>query len=95
LNQACQFGLRQGLIKTNPVAGVLLPEARPAKERNSLTIEQVEQVEPCPPNRARPLVERQGRYLMLVALPEDTGPSWSLTLSSSASSGCLTSFVGH
>jgi integrase len=42
LNQACQFGIRQRLIKTNPVVDVLLPEARPAKERNSLTIEQVE-----------------------------------------------------
>ena len=42
LNQACEFGIRQGLIKTNPVADVQLPEARPAKERNSLTIGQVE-----------------------------------------------------
>ena len=31
LNQACQFGLRQRLIKNNPAAEVLLPEARPGQ----------------------------------------------------------------
>lgn len=40
LNQACQFAKRQRQIKTHPVQDVLLPEARPAKARKSLTIEQ-------------------------------------------------------
>lgn len=40
LNQACQFAMRQRRIKTNPAQDVLLPAARPAKERKSLTIEQ-------------------------------------------------------
>lgn len=40
LNQACQFGQLGRRVKTNPAQDVLLPEARPAKERKSLTIEQ-------------------------------------------------------
>lgn len=40
LNQACQYGVRQRLVKLNPAADVLLPAARPAKARRSLTIEQ-------------------------------------------------------
>lgn len=40
LNQASQFAKRQRQIKTHPVQDVLLPEARPAKARKSLTIEQ-------------------------------------------------------
>ena len=42
LNQACQFGLRQRMIKTNPAADCLLPAAKPAKARKSLTVEQAE-----------------------------------------------------
>lgn len=42
LNQACEFGIRQGLIKTNPVADVLLPEARPAKKRRAFTEDQLD-----------------------------------------------------
>jgi integrase len=42
LNQACQFALRRRRIKTNPVADVLLPTARPSRRRKSLTIEQVQ-----------------------------------------------------
>jgi integrase len=42
LHQACQYGLRQRLIKTCLVADVLLPEAQPAKERKSFTVEQFE-----------------------------------------------------
>ncbi len=44
LNQACQHGLRQRRIKTNPAADVLLPAARPRKERKSFTIEQVQRL---------------------------------------------------
>ena len=44
LNQACQHGLRQRLIKTNPAADVLLPVARPAKPRKSLSIEQAQRL---------------------------------------------------
>jgi site-specific recombinase XerD len=42
LNQACQFALRRRKIKTNPVADVLLPTARPPRQRKSFTIEQVQ-----------------------------------------------------
>jgi hypothetical protein len=42
LNQACVYGLRKGVIKTNPVADALLPAARPAKKRKSFTIDQVD-----------------------------------------------------
>jgi integrase len=42
LNQACQWALRQRQIKTNPAADVLLPVARPAKARKSLTIKQAQ-----------------------------------------------------
>jgi integrase len=40
LNQACRHALRQQRIRRNPVQDVLLPEARPAKDRKTLTIEQ-------------------------------------------------------
>ncbi|MGH8972185.1 MAG: site-specific integrase [Acidimicrobiia bacterium] len=42
LNQACQWAVHQRRIKTNPAAEVLLPAARPAKARRSLTIAQAE-----------------------------------------------------
>ena len=42
LNQACSWALRQRQIKTNPAADVLLPVARPAKARKSLTITQAQ-----------------------------------------------------
>jgi integrase len=41
LNQACVYGLRLRMIKTNPVVEVLLP-TRPPKERKSFMIEQAE-----------------------------------------------------
>jgi integrase len=44
LNQACQHALRQRRTKTNPAAEVLLPAARPRKERKSFTIEQVQRL---------------------------------------------------
>lgn len=44
LNQACQFGLKRRLIKTNPAADVLLPAVRPAKKRKSLSIEEAQQL---------------------------------------------------
>lgn len=44
LNQACQWALRQRQIKTNPAAEALLPAARPAKARKSLTIEQAQRL---------------------------------------------------
>lgn len=44
LNQACQYALRRRRIKVNPVQDVLLPEARPAKQRKALTIEQVSRI---------------------------------------------------
>jgi integrase len=44
LNQACRHALRQQRIKRNPVQDVLLPEARPAKERKTLTIEQARRI---------------------------------------------------
>jgi hypothetical protein len=34
LNQACQYTLRQRKIKTNPVADVLLPTARPPRQHH-------------------------------------------------------------
>jgi integrase len=44
LNQACHWAMRQRMIKTNPAADVLLPVARPAKTRKSLTIEQAQRL---------------------------------------------------
>ena len=44
LNQACQFALRQRMIKTNPAAEVLLPAARPAKPRKSFSVEQAQRL---------------------------------------------------
>jgi integrase len=41
LNQACQHAVRRRKIKINPAADVLLPEARPPRQRKSLTVEQV------------------------------------------------------
>lgn len=41
VSQACAYGLRKGLHETNPAADVLLPEARPAKQRKSFSVEQV------------------------------------------------------
>ena len=40
LNQACRHALRRQRVKTNPVQDVLLPEARPPKERKALSVEQ-------------------------------------------------------
>lgn len=42
LNQALQFGVRRGLVTTNPATDVLLPERRPSKQRKSLTLEQAQ-----------------------------------------------------
>lgn len=44
LNQACEHALRHRRIKSNPAAGVLLPERRPPKQRKSFTITQAEQL---------------------------------------------------
>ncbi len=44
LNQACQYALRQRRITTNPAAQVLLPAARPSKQRKSFTIEQAQRL---------------------------------------------------
>ena len=54
LNQACQWALRQRQIKTNPAAEVLLPAARPAKARKSLTIKQAEALLVAIPDSSRP-----------------------------------------
>jgi integrase len=42
LNQACLHGLRRKVITSNPAADVLLPEAKPPKERKSFTVDQVQ-----------------------------------------------------
>jgi integrase len=42
LSQACLYGARQGLIETNPAADVLLPQARPSKQRKSFTLDQAQ-----------------------------------------------------
>lgn len=44
VNQAAHYALRRRRIKTNPVQDVLLPEARPPKQRKTLTIEQVRSI---------------------------------------------------
>ena len=44
LNQACELAVRQRRTKVNPAADVLLPAARPAKARKSLTIEQAQRL---------------------------------------------------
>ncbi len=44
LNQACEHGLRLGRITSNPAASVLLPAARPVKQRKSLSIEQAQRL---------------------------------------------------
>lgn len=44
LNQACLFAQRQGLIRTNPAAEVLLPAARPPRERKSFSLEEVDRL---------------------------------------------------
>ena len=87
LNQACQFGLRRRMIKTNPAADVLLPAAKPAKARKSLTIEQAESL------LAEAIPEDRQPALWLTALMcglrpgEVTGLRWpSLDLDSDAPS---------
>lgn len=40
LNQACEYAVRQGRVRSSPVADVLLPERRPGRERKALNIEQ-------------------------------------------------------
>lgn len=55
LNQACQLAVRQKRTKTNPAADVLLPPSRPAKVRNSLTIDQARRLlEDAIPTDAQP-----------------------------------------
>jgi integrase len=44
LNQATHYALRRRRVKTNPVQDVLLPQARPPKQRKALTIEQVRRI---------------------------------------------------
>lgn len=44
LNQCCAFGVKQGLTRSNPADGVLLPAAKPRKERKSLSIEQAQRL---------------------------------------------------
>ncbi len=44
LNQACQYALRRRRIRTNPAAQVLLPAARPSKQRKSFTIEEAQRL---------------------------------------------------
>lgn len=44
LNQACQFALRQRIVKRNPAADVLLPARKPSKKRKSFTLEQAERL---------------------------------------------------
>jgi integrase len=44
VNQALQHGIRHRLIKTNPAADVMLPEAKPAKKRKSLNEEQLDRL---------------------------------------------------
>ncbi|MBO0728156.1 MAG: site-specific integrase [Acidimicrobiaceae bacterium] len=44
LNQACRYALRRQRVKRNPAQEVLLPEAVPAKERKTLTIEQAQRI---------------------------------------------------
>jgi integrase len=44
LHQACLYGVRRGVIKTNPAADVLLPAARPPRTRKSLTIEEADKL---------------------------------------------------
>jgi uncharacterized protein (DUF1778 family) len=60
LNQACQWALRQRQIKTNPAADVLLPAARPAKARKSLTIKQAEALLVAIPDSSRPAMRLTG-----------------------------------
>ena len=44
VNQACQHAEQQRRIKANPARHVLLPQVRPAKQRKSLTIDQVRSI---------------------------------------------------
>ena len=44
LNQACRHALRRQRVRTNPVQDALLPEARPPKERKSLTVDQAKRI---------------------------------------------------
>ena len=44
LNQACRYALRQHRVRANPAQDVLLPEARSAKERKALTIDQARKI---------------------------------------------------
>jgi integrase len=44
LNQACEYGLRTRLIKTNPAADVMLPAVRPPKKRKSFTIDEAQRL---------------------------------------------------
>jgi integrase len=44
LNQACLYALRRGVIKMNPAADVLLPAARPPRQRKSFTIEEADKL---------------------------------------------------
>ncbi len=42
LNQACEWAVRQRMVRTNPAAEVLLPARREARQRRSLSVDQVE-----------------------------------------------------
>jgi integrase len=44
LNQACEYGVRKRLIKTNPAADVMLPAVRPPKKRKSFTIDEAQRL---------------------------------------------------
>ena len=44
LNQACQYGVRQRRIKTNPASTVLLPARKESRQRKSFTLEQAQRL---------------------------------------------------
>ncbi len=44
LNQACRHAMRRQRIRTNPAQDALLPEARPPKERKTLTLDQARRI---------------------------------------------------
>jgi len=71
LNQACEFGIRQGLLKTNPVTDVLLPEARPAKKRKAFTEDQLDVLLVT----AIPADTRPAMWLSRLTGPTEAAPS--------------------
>ena len=85
LHQSCLYALRRGVIKTDPAADVLLPAARPARTRKSLSIEEADKLLHVGiPQDARPALWMTG--LMCGLRPRElAGLGWPYSTSTATS----------